>query len=148
MKKLILLLTITLPVLLSAQMPTPIQWNFELKKNSADEYEVLITADLDEGWSIYSAHLDPDAGPIATSISFSVPESLSLIGEIKEEGKKVEGFDEIFGAHLIKYKTQVVFSQKIKAEELDLLEGSVRFMTCDDHKCLPPTQIPFELQPE
>jgi hypothetical protein len=66
-----------------------------------------------------------------------------MIGEIKEEGKKVEGYDEMFEMNVIKYASQVVFSQKIKAEDLEVLEGSVRFMTCDDEKCLPPQRNPF-----
>jgi thiol:disulfide interchange protein DsbD len=148
MKKWIFILMASLPLSLSAQLIDPVVWDFELKKTGTEEYEVQLTASLEAGWYIYSANLPSDEGPVATSISFSAPEGLSILGKVEEAGKKVEGYDDLFGMNVIKYSSQVVFSQKIKVEDLDLLEGSVRFMTCDEHKCLPPKQIPFELQPE
>lgn len=148
MKRFALVLMLVLPVLASAQMADPVVWDFEMKKVGQEEYEVRLKARLDNGWYIYSANLPSDDGPIPTSISFSAPENIIVIGEIVEEGKKKEGYDEMFGMNVIKYSTEVTFVQKIKAKEASMVKGSVRYMTCDDHKCLPPKQIPFELQPE
>ncbi len=148
MKNWIAVLLLALPMGLSAQIMDPVLWDFELKDLGSDEYEVRLTAVLETGWYIYSANLESDEGPIRTSVSFSNPEDVSVIGEIEEEGKKVAGYDEMFEMNVVKYASKVIFSQKIKAEDLEFLEGSVRFMTCDDHKCLPPKEIPFELQAE
>jgi hypothetical protein len=148
MKSWIAILLLALPIGLSAQILDRVLWEFELKDLGSDEYEVRLTASLEDGWYIYSANLESDEGPIRTSVSFSSPEDIIIIGEIEEEGKKVAGYDEMFEMNVIKYASQVVFSQKIKVEDLEVLEGSVRFMTCDDEKCLPPKKIPFELQPE
>lgn len=148
MKNWITICLLSLPLGLAAQMIDPVLWDFELKNLGEDEYEVRLTASLEAGWYIYSANLESYEGPIQTSISFSAPADVEIVGAIEEEGKKVEGYDELFGMNVIKYASEVVFSQKIKAEDLELLEGNVRFMTCDDHKCLPPKQISFELQPE
>lgn len=148
MKNWIAVLLLALPMGLSAQIMDPVLWDFELKDLGEDEYELRLTASLETGWYIYSANLESDEGPLRTLISFSSPEDLTVIGEVEEEGKKVDGYDKIFGMNILKYATKVIFSQKIKVEDLEFLEGSVRFMTCDDHKCLPPKEIPFELQPE
>ncbi len=143
-----LLLMFALPFGLSAQILDPVTWDFEIKELESGKYEVKLNANLEEGWYIYSANLPSDEGPIPTSISFSSPDNIATIGKVIEEGKKVEGFDELFGMNVIKFSSNVSFSQKISAKELEYLKGNVRFMTCDQHKCLPPKQIPFELQPE
>jgi hypothetical protein len=109
MKSWIAILLLALPIGLSAQILDRVLWEFELKDLGADEYEVRLTASLEDGWYIYSANLESDEGPIRTSVSFSSPEDIIIIGEIEEEGKKVAGYDEMFEMNVIKYASQVVF---------------------------------------
>lgn len=124
----------------------PVQWSYEAKKVTESEYDLLFTAEVDKGWFIYSQYLESDEGPIATSFDFQEDSNVELVGEIKEDGHKKEGFDEIFGMNLIKFSGKVKFTQRIKLKgKTSEVVGSLEFMTCDDERCLPPTTIDFTI---
>ncbi|MDX1941920.1 MAG: protein-disulfide reductase DsbD family protein [Saprospiraceae bacterium] len=124
----------------------PVTWSYKAKKVNATEYDLILTADVDNGWYIYSQFLESDEGPIATSFTFEENENYELVGEAKEQGNKKEGFDEIFAMKLVKYSGKVSFTQRIKVKEkTDKVTGNLEFMTCDDEKCLPPKMLEFAI---
>ena len=51
------LLTAFLTPSLSAQILNPVKWKFESKQISGDQHELIMTATIDEGWTIYSQYL-------------------------------------------------------------------------------------------
>ena len=127
-------------------MPTPVEWKSELKKIKKNEYEVRLTASIESGWYVYSSKLPSDDGPVATSMFFDEADALFLVGELKEVGDKIEGYDAIFDMDIIKYKKEVTFVQKIKVTAKNSqVKGEIEFMTCNDQRCLPPRSIPFNL---
>src|SRR5690606_21299264 len=113
--------------------------------NSEGEVVLLFTADIEEGWNVYSTEVD-EGGPIPTSFSFEPSTDFSLIGNAEEEGEAVEGFDAIFEMHIKKFKKQAIFSQKIKLNHSKAtIAGFLEFMVCDDTRCLPPQEVAFEI---
>ncbi|MEL7117878.1 MAG: protein-disulfide reductase DsbD domain-containing protein [Bacteroidota bacterium] len=142
----VLFVFLLLPFFLGAQMPTPVEWKSELKKINKNEYEVRLTASIQSGWYVYSSKLPSDDGPVATSLFFDEADSFALVGELKEEGDKIEGYDAIFDMDISKYKKEVTFVQKIKVSgKNSQIKGEIEFMTCNDQRCLPPRSIPFNL---
>ena len=130
---------------LSAQL-NPVHWTFEVQKGEDKEYKIICKAELDEGWYIYSQFLGED-GPIPTSINLEESKAYSLEGEPTEEGEKNEGHDPLFEMHIVKFSELATFAQPIKLTAANAtIRGSVEYMTCDDHKCLPPTTAEFALQ--
>lgn len=125
----------------------PVTWSFEHKKINDTEYDLIFKANIQDGWTIYSQHIDPDAiGPVPTSFTFDEGEHFSLNGEAKEEGKKKEGKDPLFDdLFVIKFiKGPVFFTQRVKVKDPNTpITGYLEFMTCDDSKCLPPTEVDF-----
>ena len=85
-----------------------VDWTFKAKKISNEVAEVTFTADVKDGWYIYSQFLGDD-GPIPTTFEF---ENVEIIGKGTEKGYKKEGFDEVFGMNLIKFGKTVTFTQK------------------------------------
>ena len=130
----------------SAQVRNPVQWDFSAKKVGATTYEVYLTANMEDGWHVYSQHT-PDGGPVPTTIKFSKNPLLTLNGAAKESGKKEQKFEELFGVDVIQFSDKVVFVQKIdvKGKAKTTLSGSVEFMTCNDRECLPPTTQKFSI---
>lgn len=129
---------------LSAQSLNPVSWTFEAKKISNNEYDLNFIAEVEEGWFIYSQNIDPDAGPIPTSINIEQQDDFELVGEVKEEGYKKEGFDEIFQTNLIKFGKKTTFTQRVKvSNKSTIVKGYLEFMCCDDQKCLPPKDMEF-----
>ena len=104
---------------------------------------------MEKGWTIYSQFTD-DNGPVPTEIGFDQDSHFELMGPTEEIGNKKEGPDPLFdGALVIKYvKDPVTFTQRVVVKDhSDPITGYVLFMTCDDEKCLPPNQVPFQVNP-
>lgn len=130
---------------LSAQ-PSPVAWTFDAARLGGQEYELRLTAVLDDGWYLYSQHLD-DGGPIPTSFLFEESDHVVLLGETEEEGaNRKEGMDELFGMNVVKYGERVVFKQRVRVSDANRpVAGQLEFMTCDDNRCLPPRTVEFEI---
>ncbi|MEM8527013.1 MAG: protein-disulfide reductase DsbD domain-containing protein [Bacteroidota bacterium] len=119
-----------------------VDWSYEVKKISGNEFEVIFTAEVEGGWYIYSQFLGDD-GPVPTTFEI---EGVELIGKGTEEGYKKEGYDEIFGMNLIKFGKTVTFTQKVKVKSgTKSISGYLTYMTCNDEQCLPPTDVDFEI---
>ena len=116
------------------------------KKINATTYEVYLTANMEDGWHVYSQHT-PEGGPVPTTIQFAKNPLLTLNGVAKESGKKEQKFEELFGVDVIQFSDKVVFVQKVevKGKAKTTLTGSVEFMTCNDRECLPPSTQKFSI---
>ncbi|QJD97119.1 sugar transporter [Mucilaginibacter robiniae] len=146
MKKLILIavgLFFTLSV--SAQIETPVKWSYAAKRISATEAVVAIRANIDAGWHIYSQHVK-DGGPVATEFTFPASKSYTLVGTTNEP-KPVTKFEPTFKMDVSYFENSVVFQQRIKLKTAGatVVKGKVEYMTCNDHKCLPPDDVEFSI---
>jgi len=131
--------------ILTAQ-ETPVKWSFAAEKVSEQEFDIVITANIDEGWSVYSQYLESDEGPIKTSFEFETSGNLELIGQTAEAGNKKESYDELFGMNLIKYSKKAEFTQRVKVKNSsEPISGFLTYMTCDETSCLPPKDVDFSI---
>ncbi|MCP4439895.1 MAG: hypothetical protein GY810_13200 [Aureispira sp.] len=128
----------------------PTKWTFSVEKiaETENEYNVVFDVVLEPEWCIYAQELESEDGPIATSFNFEKADGLELLGKVEEVGDKIEGFDSMFEMNIAKYKKHVKFVQKVKIKSASTLKGYVTFMTCDNHQCLPPTDIDFAIKVE
>ena len=128
-----------------AQIFEPVKWKTSVTKVSESEYDLVITASIDEGWHLYSQNV-PEGGPIATSFYFE-EEGYTLVGTTKE-GKGHEVYDKIFEMDIKYFDGKTEFKQRVKAKKGATIYAEVEFMVCDDTKCLPPTiaELEFEIQ--
>ncbi len=127
-----------------SQILTPVSWETSWDKLDESTYELRFKASIDEGWYIYSQHIE-EGGPIPTSFFFSDPDALEFLTEMEESGpERKEGLDPVFDMQVIKYAREVTFSQRVKVNDPSQpIEGYLEFMTCDDSRCLPPTEEDF-----
>lgn len=146
MKKLFLLLFAVLTFNgLSAQILDPVSWSFDKIQLDNGEYQLNFTAQMEEGWVIYSQFIE-EGGPVPTSFQFNSMDGIELIDQQPKEigDYKKEGFDPFFEMDLVKYGKEVVFQQIVRLEsETTPIVGSLRFMTCNDESCLPPKEVDF-----
>ena len=49
-----------------AQKESPVKWSFEFKKLNDTDYEILASAGIKKGWTLYSQFTE-DNGPVPTS---------------------------------------------------------------------------------
>jgi thiol:disulfide interchange protein DsbD len=128
----------------SAQVHTPVKWNFSSSTVNQSERELIFTATIDKGWYVYSQHLENDNGPVATSINFTKSPKYTLTGKVTETGA-IKKYDPIFEMNVTYFKGKAVLKQKVKAltSENFTVTGFLEFQTCNDEMCLPPEEIEF-----
>lgn len=148
MKKLLLVFSVFLTLSCNwaaAQILAPVSWSFDKVQLDNGEYQLNFTAQMEEGWVIYSQFIE-EGGPVATSFNYESLEGIELIdAQPREIGDyKKEGFDPFFEMDLVKYGKEVVFQQTVRLESATTpIVGHLRFMTCNDESCLPPKDVEF-----
>lgn len=146
MKFLGTVLLASMAFLANAQVKNPVKWTFETKKIDSKNYELVLTANIDPGWHIYTLDHQGDIG-VATSFNFNKNPLGELKGKVKTTAKPKKSKDPSTGELVAFYEGKVVFSQTIalKSPVKTTYSGSVEFMACDDKMCLPPTEKAFTI---
>ncbi len=147
MKQIVLFFTLLMgTAVVQAQVENPVKWSYSAKKISDKQYELHITATLDPKWHIYAQ--DAGEGPEPTTIRFSANPLVKIDGKVKEAGKLEKTYDPNFKSTLKYYSNTVDFVQKVKLKSsaATVVKGTITYMVCNDHKCLPPKEIPFSIK--
>jgi thiol:disulfide interchange protein DsbD len=145
MRIFVLLAWILSSISVFGQIENPVQWSTEIKKTSGQEYDLLFTANIQDGWNIYSQYLESDDGPIRTSFTYDKGAFYKLTGKNVENGVRKDGYDKLFAMNVIKLYKKVVFTQHVVITDPSKpITGYLEFMTCNEEKCLPPTEVPFK----
>jgi len=131
---------------LNGQILEPVKWKISYEHISGDEYNLLYKASMEEPWVVYSQYTSDD-GPVPTSINYE-SEGFELKGKSTETGHKKEGFDKMFETEVIKFLPDqpYVITQKVTAKPGTEISGYLTFMTCNNERCLPPTDVDFSLK--
>lgn len=140
-------LFLLLPINLTAfaQIYNPVKWSFSTETLNSKEVYVVITADIEEGWHIYSQFIE-EGGPIPTTFTFNKSAEFTLVGKAIEIPKANPVFDQTFGLKIASHENKVVFKQKILLKKPEIkVTGSLEFMVCNDKQCLPPDDLAFSV---
>jgi len=146
MKNLLIAVVIMATTLsVKAQIETPVKWSYAAKKTSPTEAVVFIKATIDAGWHIYSLNVK-DGGPIKTSFTFAKSPEYTLVGK-PTEPTAITKYEKTFSMNVSYFEKEVVFQQKVKlnSPNASVVKGKLEYMTCNDHKCLPPDDIEFSI---
>lgn len=127
-----------------AQIETPVKWSYAAKRTSPTEAILFIKATISDGWHIYSVN-QGDGGPLKTSFKFTPSNAYNEIGKVKEPTPNTR-FEKAFGIQVNYFSKSVIFQQRIKLKaKLTTVKGSLEYMVCNDHQCLPPTTVEFSI---
>lgn len=141
MKKYIFLLCTIFTFNLFSQIEDPVQWSFSVDSLSEDTRYLVIHADIENGWNVYSQHVDPD-GPVPTTFTFAPSSNYQLIESVMESNT-ITKFDPVFQMELSSFQNKAIFKQKIKLvnDTLSFVKGELEFMVCNSTMCLPPDYV-------
>lgn len=128
------------------QDANPVDWRFSWKRINAVQLEIHLSASIDAGWHLYSQYT-PQGGPVPTTISFTSNPLLKLNGLVKESGKMDIQYEPIFGVEVMQYADKVDFVQllSIVPNIATSVTGTIRYMACNQHECIPPQKINFDI---
>ena len=146
--KRILLITVILCSFLYAngQILDPVKWSYGSKRLSSTEGVVFLKATIDDGWHLYSQTV-PNGGPTKTTITFEPSKGYTLVGNTLEP-KPLTRVEKVFDGMTVSFfENSAIFQQKVKlkAGRPVTIKGTIEFMTCDDHQCIPPATVPFSI---
>lgn len=144
MKRIALLLSFILAVVLYSAAQDPIRWRMSVKMTGEDSGTVTLRALVAPGWHLYGTSL-PENGPHPTRFEFKLA-GVSLDGHMIPSRKPVSHQDSLFGMELSWWDSNVEFTQPFKLiERGSAAEGNqarisvtVNYMGCNDATCLPP----------
>ena len=131
---------------LNAQVLEPVKWTFSLNRISETQVEVVADATIDANWHLYSTKI-PEGGPVPTSLNIEPSDWFTLFGEVQQSPEPEPFFDEAFQMELGYFSNAARLIQvlEVDVDQAVAVTGYVEFMVCDDHRCLPPERIDFEL---
>lgn len=145
LQKLFVLIFAFLSIGISAQVKDPVKFQLKINELKNNEYEAVLTANLEKNWHIYSKDIPEDSG-IPTEMRIS-GKNIELIGKVTEVGKKEDEFSEAFGVRIVYYSNSAAFKQKFKlknpAQPSNVI-AEITYQTCDDRVCLAPNTLEFE----
>ena len=121
----------------------PVSWDFKVMEIEDGSYDLVATAKMKGDWAIYSQHTS-EGGPVP--LKFTYEEDVELKGETKETSKAIKKISDLFEVEVIKYKKEAVFVQNFSPKEGQTsIKGTLKFMCCDNLRCLPPTEVAFDV---
>ena len=129
----------------------PTSWSAKVDKQPAkvgDVISVKIQVSIADGWHMYSNDLDPNIGPVPTTLKFGSSDAFSLVGKATPVGVE-EVFEEVWGAKVRQFKDKAVFIQKIKVlKPSATFAGTAEYQVCSDKDgvCLPPAEVEFSTE--
>ncbi|MDI9357758.1 MAG: protein-disulfide reductase DsbD family protein [Phycisphaerales bacterium] len=130
----------------SAQISDPVHWKYQVVKKGSAQYELVITATIQDGWHIYS-HETGKGGPVPTTVTINQSPLIKLLGNVKELGNRQQNFDANFNTQVQYYEGIVRFTQlfSMVANVSTDMSGTIEYMVCNDRECLPPNTIDFSV---
>lgn len=137
------LFCMTLPSM-AQSIQDPAAWTYEVKKKSANTYELVFHLKLQKDWHIWAIKPGGDGYQLPPSFTFDKAAGVQLKGKPVEKGKPVttlmEGVDGkvTYFANAVDYvQTVVVTGKNIR------ITGKHTYQVCNDHVCLPPKNKSF-----
>jgi len=130
---------------LHAQILHPVKWSYASKIISGTSAILYFKADIEDGWHIYSVN-QRSGGPLKTSFTYVKPKDYTLIGTPLEP-TPLTHFDQTFGINVLYFTNTVTFRQKVKIINKNIMvKGKLRYMACNDHQCLSPEELDFNIR--
>lgn len=131
---------------MAARAQDPVQWTASVQKAATGSYELHLKAVIAAGWHVYSQSTPP-GGPLPTVITMHQNPLIVLNGSMDEKGEKITRREESFGVDVQYFNRQLEIVQRFtkKAKVRTNISGSVKYMVCNDHECLPPKDWNFQV---
>ncbi len=118
-----------------AQIDRPVTWDVKLsneKPNIGDQIDLIISADIQEEWYLYSSDFDPALGPVVTSLKLAPSTNYELVGKLKPMHPKKK-HDDVWDGDITYFTSHGEFKQTIKVKgESFALKGTIDAQSCND----------------
>ncbi len=118
-----------------------IEWTYTFDKEKS---AIELQAKLEEGWHLYSQHVQNDIGPVPTAFTWKENDQVKFIGRVIEP-TPIQKYDETFEAMLDFFEGNVTFTQRVSVKKDTEVHGSITYMICNSTMCYPPVDKEFAI---
>ena len=140
LKKLLLtVVAIFAMTMVFAQMAEPVKWKFSTEKISDKEFNLVMTATIEDKWHLYSQHFD-QGGPMPLEIKYTKSDKYKLVGTTSESPTPTAEYDDVFMVNVKYFTKKATFKQKIEvlADASFSVKAELNGQACfEDGQCLP-----------
>ena len=114
----------------------PVSFTTSVKSISENQYELIITSNIDDEWRLYSQFLK-EGGALPTEFIFENEESFNLIGKMIES-ESITKFDPIFNLDQSYFINSNIFKQTIelKKSNISKIFATIAYQACTDAVCI------------
>lgn len=97
----------------NAQVKNPVKFSTKTEKVSDNEFNLIVTGVIEEGWHVYS-QFTPNDGPLPIVLTFKDQKgNYELVGKAKESPYK-KAFNEVFEVDEYYFENKLTITQKVK----------------------------------
>jgi thiol:disulfide interchange protein DsbD len=121
----------------------PTTWKYEIKKKSANEYQLIYHLDLKPGWHIWSLTPGGDGLEIVPSFTYDPGQKFMARGKVSEKGKATTTTMEGIDGKVTYLSGKVDYIQDIAVNGCTKITGKHTYQVCNDRMCLPPKDKEF-----
>jgi thiol:disulfide interchange protein DsbD len=150
MKKMQLIVAGILLTLACMAQNDPVHFAYRAEKIDAKTYAIHITANIDEGWHIYSQNQPKQHISQPTKIMFKSNPLVVCNGAVLETGDKQKYEDKIADIIQYQYGGKVEFVQKVtvRSTAKTTVTGNITYQACTEEMCQQPQTVPFSISIE
>lgn len=120
---------------IKAQIQNHASWESKFSKTevkAGETVDIIFSATIDPGWYLYSSDIDPDLGPMVTTISFEASPAYELVGKLRPVKPKKK-FDEIWQGDITYFTGKGEFVQTVRIlKENPVIRASAEYQTCTE----------------
>lgn len=122
-----------------AQMAEPVKWKFSTEKISEKEFNLVMTATIEDKWHLYSQHFDA-GGPMPLVITYTKSDKYETVGQTTESPAPTSEYDDVFMVNVKYFTKKATFKQKIEVltDASFSIKAELNGQACfEDGQCLP-----------
>ena len=122
-----------------AQMAEPVKWKFSTEKISEKEFNLVMTATIEDKWHLYSQHFDA-GGPMPLVITYTKSDKYKTVGQTTESPAPTSEYDDVFMVNVKYFTKKATFKQKIEVltDASFSIKAELNGQACfEDGQCLP-----------
>ncbi len=112
-------------------------WSATVSQVDDTEFQITVTANINEGYHIYELGPNPDCVVNPTLISFEMSQGAELVGATVPSRAPHTYYDDLFMADISYYEGSVDFTQNIKVDGGADVAINIEWMACDEGSCTP-----------
>jgi hypothetical protein len=121
----------------------PTSWTYEVKKKSANEYQLIFHLELKKTWHIWSVNPGGDGFQIIPAVAFDKNPSMQVKGSLMEKGKATTTLMDGVDGKVTYLSGKVDYIQEVVVRGSTRITGKHTYQVCDDKMCLAPVDKDF-----